>query len=395
MLVPGSICDVLPAVAALLGVPDAVDRLGLAEQAGQVDRVAVVLVDGLGWHLLPELAGDAPLLASVLAGGAGRLSQLVCTFPSTTPTQPGVAGHRCAARRTRHPGLHGQHPRHRPGAHPHRVARRSAAHTEWQPLPTWFERLQWAGIGARAVLPASFIGSGLTDAAYRGAQFLPDAAQRLTMPNELTDELRAAPGAGVRLHRRPGHRRPCVRCRLAAVARGRGRRRRAADPARRGIAEQRGAAGDRGPRRPQHCVGRSYRPRPRPTARRGSAGGRRRTTGALPAHRARRRGRRTGRLDRGGWPAGPRSTAASRRWPPGCSGRSVRRTWRGSATSSSSAPARQRCWQPHTSPSKWLASSAFTAPAPTSRWRSHSSFSPDWDRSHSLLQSPATTVGPS
>ena len=63
--------------------------LQLADCVGdpdQVDRVAVVLVDGLGWHLLPELAGDAPLLASVLAGGAGRLSQLACTFPSTTPT---------------------------------------------------------------------------------------------------------------------------------------------------------------------------------------------------------------------------------------------------------------------------------------------------------------------
>ena len=54
----GSICDVLPAAAALLRVPDAVDRLGLAEAAGEVDRVLVVLVDGLGWHLLPDLAGE-------------------------------------------------------------------------------------------------------------------------------------------------------------------------------------------------------------------------------------------------------------------------------------------------------------------------------------------------
>lgn len=83
----GSLCDVLPAAAALLSVPDAVDRLGVTESVGkQVDRVAVVLVDGLGWHLLPELAGSAPLLASVLAGGAGRLTQLTCTFPSTTPS---------------------------------------------------------------------------------------------------------------------------------------------------------------------------------------------------------------------------------------------------------------------------------------------------------------------
>ena len=52
----GSICDVLPSVAALLGVRSAVDRLELAGCVGdpdQVDRVLVVLVDGLGWHLLP------------------------------------------------------------------------------------------------------------------------------------------------------------------------------------------------------------------------------------------------------------------------------------------------------------------------------------------------------
>jgi hypothetical protein len=194
--VPGSICDVLPAVAALLGVPDAVDRLGLADQAGQVDRVAVVLVDGLGWHLLPKLAGDAPLLASVLAGDAGWLHQLVCTFPSTTPTSLVSLGTGA------HPGEHGIlgftlnipgtdrvliHVRWRP------TPTWDPPPTQWQPLPTWFGRMQRAGVSARALLPAPFIGSGLTDAAYRGAQLLPthsndDYAQRVA------DELRAAPG---------------------------------------------------------------------------------------------------------------------------------------------------------------------------------------------------------
>lgn len=190
--VAGSICDVLPACAALLGVPDAVDRLGIAESAGAVDRVAVVLVDGMGWHLLPELAGDAPLLASVLAGGTGRISELTCTFPSTTPTSLVSLGTGAL------PGEHGilgftlrvpgtdrvlNHVRWRddpsPGA--------------WQPLPTWFERLQAAGVSARALLPAHFIGSGLTDAAYRGAEFRPaepaDDYARLVI-----DALRTGPG---------------------------------------------------------------------------------------------------------------------------------------------------------------------------------------------------------
>jgi Type I phosphodiesterase / nucleotide pyrophosphatase len=192
--VPGSICDVLPAAAALLGVAGAVDRLALGESldADRVDRVALVLVDGMGWHLLPELAGSAPLLASVLAGGIGRLSQLECTFPSTTPSSLVSLGTGAQ------PGEHGilGFTLNVPGTDRvlnHIRWRDDPPHTEWQPLPTWFERLQQCGVGARAVLPAAFIGSGLTDAAYRGAEFRPtrptdDYAQ------EVADELRAAPG---------------------------------------------------------------------------------------------------------------------------------------------------------------------------------------------------------
>jgi hypothetical protein len=190
--VPASICDVLPAAAALLGVPGAVDRLGLAESVGEIDRVAVVLVDGMGWHLLPELAGSAPLLASVLAGGTGQLSQLACTFPSTTPSSLVSLGTGAQ------PGEHGilGFTLNIPGTDRvlnHIRWRDDPPHIEWQPLPTWFERLERAGVSARAVLPASFIGSGLTDAAYRGAQFRPthtsdDYAQ------QVGDELRSAPG---------------------------------------------------------------------------------------------------------------------------------------------------------------------------------------------------------
>ncbi|MEB4208700.1 alkaline phosphatase family protein [Mycobacterium sp. 94-17] len=189
---PGSICDVLPAAAALLDVPGAVDRLGLTERAGRIDRVLVVLVDGMGWHLLPELAGDAPLLAPALAGAAGRLTRLDCTFPSTTPTSLVSLGTGAL------PGEHGilgftlrvpgtdrvlNHVRWRDDPPP----------AAWQPVPTWFERLHRAGVRARAVLPAPFVGSGLTEAAYRGAEIQP------AHPGDdyallVADELRAAPG---------------------------------------------------------------------------------------------------------------------------------------------------------------------------------------------------------
>jgi hypothetical protein len=170
--VPASICDVLPAAAALLGVPQATDMLNLAEHVGDVRRVVVVLIDGMGWHLLPELAGSAPLLASVLAGGVGRLDELVCTFPSTTPTSLASLGTGVP------PGQHGLlgFTVNVPGTDrvlSHIFWRDDPPPDRWQPVPTWFERLRHAGVDARAVLPAPFIGSGLTEAAYRGAQFCP------------------------------------------------------------------------------------------------------------------------------------------------------------------------------------------------------------------------------
>ena len=189
---PGSICDVLPAAAALLCVPGATDALGATEWVGDVRRVAVVLVDGMGWHLLPALAADAPLLASVLAGDMGRLDQLTCTFPSTTPTSlaslsTGVA-----------PGEHGIVGFTVTLPDTDRVLnhifwRNDPPAAQWQPVPTWFERLHQAGVDARAVLPAAFLGGGLTEAAYRGALLHPthrddDYAQLVT------DQLHAAPG---------------------------------------------------------------------------------------------------------------------------------------------------------------------------------------------------------
>ena len=188
----GSICDVLPAAAALLSVSGATDALGVTEWVGDVRRVAIVLVDGMGWHLLPKLAADAPLLASVLAGEAGRLDELACTFPSTTPTSlasltTGVT-----------PGEHGilgftvKLPDCERVLN-HIFWRDDPPAAQWQPVPTWFERLQQAGVDARAVLPAAFLGSGLTEAAYRGAQ-LHAANSDDDYARLVSDQLRAAPG---------------------------------------------------------------------------------------------------------------------------------------------------------------------------------------------------------
>lgn len=187
-----SICDVLPSAAAVLSAAGAVDALGLTERIGDVRRVAVVLVDGMGWHLLPELCADAPLLAAVLAGDAGWLDELACTFPSTTPTSLVSLGTGAT------PGEHGilGFTVKLPGSDrvlPHIIWRDDPPAAQWQPVPTWFERLRRAKVSARAVLPAPFIGSGLTEAAYRGAEFHATATGE-DYAARVADQLRATPG---------------------------------------------------------------------------------------------------------------------------------------------------------------------------------------------------------
>ncbi len=192
---PGSICDVLPAAAALLGVRGGVqawDALGLTETLGEVRRVVLLLVDGMGYHLLPELTDDAPLLASVLAGERGRLDELACTFPATTPTS--LVSLTTGVR----PGRHGilGFTVNIPGSDrvlTHIAWRDDPPPAQWQPVPTWFQRLAAAGISTRAVLPAHFLGSGLTEAAYRGAQ-LHAADPGREYPQQVSDDLAATPG---------------------------------------------------------------------------------------------------------------------------------------------------------------------------------------------------------
>lgn len=167
----GTICDIMPSAAALLGVPGADDTLNLRERLGASRSVLVVLVDGMGWHLLPAMTPYAPFLASVLRGsGSEFLDELACTFPSTTPTSLVSLGTGVL------PGEHGVlgftlNVPDTDRVLTHIFWRDDPDPAQWQPVPTWFQRVVGAGLPAKVVLPAMFAGSGLTDAAYRGAQF--------------------------------------------------------------------------------------------------------------------------------------------------------------------------------------------------------------------------------
>ena len=95
----GSLADVLPSVLAVLGVPGAADALGLAPALDGVRRVAVLLVDGLGWHQLPAAAPHAPTLAGLAGRPRGPAAHR--RLPVHDADQPGHARHRRRARRAR------------------------------------------------------------------------------------------------------------------------------------------------------------------------------------------------------------------------------------------------------------------------------------------------------
>ncbi|PMR58082.1 alkaline phosphatase family protein [Verrucosispora sp. ts21] len=162
-----SLADVLPSALAVLGVPGGADLLGLADELAGVRRIAVLLVDGLGWHQLPIAAPYAPTLAGLTAT-TGR--PLTCGFPSTTPTSLVTLGTGTAS------GAHGVlgFTLRVPGTD------RVLNHIEWtddpppmrwQPVTTALQRARAAGVAVTVVSRPEFGGSGLTVAANRGGDY--------------------------------------------------------------------------------------------------------------------------------------------------------------------------------------------------------------------------------
>lgn len=182
--------QILPSAFAALGAAQFDDSLAVTSHVGPVRRLAVLLVDGLGYELLPRAAASAPLLADVVAGNTGTALELACTLPSTTPTSLVSLGTGAA------PGEHGivGFTVNVPGTQRvlvHILWRDDPDPRTWQPMPTVFERAR--GIAASVVLPKAFRGSGLTEAAYRGASFI-----GIDNDTQLADAMLA------RLHAEPG-----------------------------------------------------------------------------------------------------------------------------------------------------------------------------------------------
>jgi hypothetical protein len=186
----GSLADVMPSALAAVGVPGP-DPLGLAAALSTPRRIAVLLVDGLGWHQLPVAAPHAPTLAQLAAGRAAR--ELTAGFPSTTPTSLVTLGTGVT------PGHHGVVGffLNVPGTD--RVLNHIRWNADpdprlWQPVEPVFARAEAAGVPATVVSQPEFEGSGLTVAAYRGSRYR-GAAGVDAVAGEMLGALRASPRA--------------------------------------------------------------------------------------------------------------------------------------------------------------------------------------------------------
>jgi hypothetical protein len=157
--------ELMPSIGAHLGVPDCTEDVFRLPHSTQY---VVLLIDGLGWNLLRKAVLAAPFLGSLL-GGAQPITSAV---PSTTVTSLGSLG------TGRPPGQHGL------VGYTSRVPstgeilngltwESDLVPTVYQSKPTFFERASEAGVAVTSVALARFQGTGLTEAALRGAAFVP------------------------------------------------------------------------------------------------------------------------------------------------------------------------------------------------------------------------------
>ncbi|HSV40971.1 MAG TPA: alkaline phosphatase family protein [Nocardioidaceae bacterium] len=160
-----SLGDVLPAVAAALGVDAGFPSSSLRFPAAQ--GYVVFLVDGLGYELLKKHASHAPYLASLVADSTpGTVG-----VPTTTATSLTSFGTALT------PGTHGVvgFTSRIPGTDELLNAlmwSKNVDPAEWQPHPTAFSRLAAAGVHAAVVNKREFVSSGLTLAGSRGAEYV-------------------------------------------------------------------------------------------------------------------------------------------------------------------------------------------------------------------------------
>ncbi|WP_205323887.1 alkaline phosphatase family protein [Glycomyces sp. YM15] len=187
----GTLADVMPTALAALGIPTRGVNLRSAELDG-VRRIAVLLLDGFGFHLLGQAAQASATVGAMHHGELGTLTPITATVPSSTPIS--LASLACGLP----PGEHGiigftvRVPD--TGDLVTHIRWEGAPDPEtWQPEPTCFEQAGAGGVVCTVVSNGTFRDTGLTRAIYRGADWLPAIA-----PHEVAEGTLAALARGDR-----------------------------------------------------------------------------------------------------------------------------------------------------------------------------------------------------
>ncbi|GGX80944.1 alkaline phosphatase family protein [Streptomyces anandii] len=165
----GSLADLLPTLAAGMGVPDMTAAI---TELTPVDRACVFLIDGLGWEQLRAHPEDAPFLTSLLSGSRGGTGRpITAGYPATTATSLASVGTGLP------PGAHGL-----PGYTVRNPATGELMNQlrwqpysdprAWQPYPTVFELAHRAGVHSAQVSSPTFENTPLTRVALSGGTFL-------------------------------------------------------------------------------------------------------------------------------------------------------------------------------------------------------------------------------
>lgn len=142
---------------------EAAASLGMETGAHQL---LLILVDGLGYELIEEYVGHTPTLRRV----RGDVRSIHTVVPSTTAAAITAFG---TGERPGATNMVGFSVAYRGTVMNLLAMEGGPAPSEWQPVPTYFERLAAADVASAVVSPARFAGSGLTGAALRGARHVP------------------------------------------------------------------------------------------------------------------------------------------------------------------------------------------------------------------------------
>ncbi|MBF1140033.1 MAG: alkaline phosphatase family protein, partial [Thermobifida sp.] len=140
----------------------------LGIEAG-ADQVLLILVDGLGYELIQDHLGHTPTLRRV----RDDIRSIHTVVPSTTAAAITAFG---TGARPGVTNMVGFSVAYGGGVMNLLAMEGGPAPTEWQPTPTYFERLAAADVSSAVISPARFAGSGLTGAALRGARHVPAEA---------------------------------------------------------------------------------------------------------------------------------------------------------------------------------------------------------------------------